>query len=103
MRPAYRNALSWLVPGALVGIFSYAFVAYAPDFAKTIVLLIAVVVIWSDRPFPKSVLFWLPLVLGLLCAIVGKITGEGVWGRVAFICICLRAAYRVFEWAARPT
>lgn len=104
MRSAYKNLLLWLLGEAFVGAFSYAFVTYAPDFAKTIILLIAVVVIWYDRPFPKTLLFWLPLALGFFCAVVWRITGEDVWGRLAFVCICLRAAYRVFDRAAaRPT
>jgi hypothetical protein len=104
MRPAYKNLLLCLFGETFVGVFSYAVVTYAPDFAKTIILLIAVAVIWYDRPFPKTVLFWLPLALGLFCAVVWKITGEEVWGRLAFVCIWLRAAYRVFDWAAaRPT
>ena len=100
MRPAHNKRLLWLVGVAFVGVFSYAVVTYATDFVKAIVLLIAVVAIWYDRPFPKSVLFWLPLAVGFFCAVVWKITGEDVWGRLAFVCMCLRAAYKLFDWAA---
>jgi len=43
-------------------------------------------------------LFWLPIILGLLCGVVWRITGEDFWGRLGIECICVRAAYRVIDW-----
>ena len=100
MRPVYKNLMLWLIGATIAAGFFYAFDTYAPDFAKTIILLLAVAVIWNDHPFPRSLLFWLPAVLGLFCAVVWKITGEPVWERLCFVCICVRAIYRVIDRAA---
>jgi hypothetical protein len=93
-----------LLGAAIVGVFFYALFPYMPDFALAIVLLVAVVVIWYDPDFPKrtspsyaTALFWFPIVLGLVCGVVWKITGAEVWGRVGFACICVRAVYRVID------
>jgi len=97
---AHKNLLLWLLGEAVVGVFFFAVASHLSDFAQVIVLLVAVVVIWNDRPFPKTLLFWLPIVLGLFCTFVWKITGEAVWERVGFACICVRAVYRVIDRAA---
>ena len=101
-----RRVVARLLGEAIVGVFFYALFPYMPDFALAIILLVAVVVIWYDRDFPKrtspsyaTALFWLPIVLGLFCGVVWKITGEGVWGRIGFACICVRAVYRVIDRA----
>ena len=110
-RSAYKNLLLRLLGGAIAGVFFYEFVRYAPDFAKLITLLVAIVIIWYDPDFPKrttksyvTLRFWLPIVLGLFCGVVWKITGEDVWVRLGIVCICLRAVDRVIDWAgARRT
>jgi hypothetical protein len=103
------HLLLWIFGEGIVGVFFYAFVTYMPDFAKGIILLAALVVIWYDRDFPKRIgksyatlLFWLPIILGLSCSVVWKITGEDVWGRLGIACICVRAAYRVMDRAVDP-
>ena len=98
---AHKNLLLWLLGEAIAGVFLYAIASHLSDFAQVIILLVAVMVIWNDRPFPKTLLFWLPIVLGLFCATVWKITGEAVWERVGFACICVRAVYRVIDRASR--
>lgn len=99
MQSAHKNLILWLLSATVATALFYAFDRYASDLAKTIILLVAAV-IWNDRPFPKTLLFWLPVVLGFFCAVVWKITGEAVWERLAFACICLRAVYRVIERTA---
>jgi hypothetical protein len=103
---AYKNLMLRLFGGAVVGVFFYALFPHMPDFALTIILLVAVVVIWYDRDFPKrtkksyaTALFWLPLILSLFCAVIWKMTGEDVWARLGFACICVRAVYRVIDRA----
>ena len=103
---AYKNLLLWLFGEAIVGVFFYALFPHVPDFALVIILLVAVVVIWYDRDFPKgtktnyaTVLFWLPIILGLFRGVVWKMTGGDVWGRLGFACICVRAVYRVIDRA----
>ena len=97
-----RRIAARLLGAAIVGVFFYALFPYMPDFALAIILLVAVVVIWYDRDFPKRTspryamaIFWFPIVLGLFCGVVWKLTGEEVWERIGFACICVRAVYRV--------
>jgi len=99
---AYKNLMLWLLVEAIVGVFFYALFTRVPDIAIGIILLVAIVVIWYDRDFPKrtrksyaTLLFWLPIILGLICGAVWKITGEDVWVRLGAACICVRAVYRV--------
>ena len=55
---AHKNLLLWLLGEAIVGVFLYAIASHLSDFAQVIILLVAVMVIWNDRPFPKTLLFW---------------------------------------------
>jgi hypothetical protein len=103
---AYKNLLLWLLGEAIAGAFFYAFVTYMPDFAKIIIVMAVVAVIWYDLYFTKRTrksyatpLVWLPLILGLFCGVVWKITGEDVWGRLGIACICVRAVYRAIDRA----
>lgn len=103
MGSAHRNFLLWLIGEAIVGALFYALVAHLPDFAQVILLVVAIVVIWRDPVFPKrttknsaTLLFWLPIVLGLFCGVVWKITGQGVWANVGLACIYARAVYRIY-------
>ena len=80
---------------------------HLPDSVQGIILLAAVVVIWYRVDFPKrttkiyaTLLFWVPVALGLFCAIMWKVTGGDVWVRIGIACICVSAVYRVFDWAA---
>lgn len=103
MGSALKNFLLRLVAGAVVAALFYALVAHLPDFARVILLLVAIVVIWRDPVFPKrtaksyaNLLFWLPIALGLFCGVVWKITGQEVWINVGLACISARAAYRIY-------
>lgn len=103
MGSACRNYLLWLAGEAIVAALFYALVAHIPDFARVILLLAAVVIIWRDPVFPKrttksyvTLLFWLPIALVLFCGLVWKITGEEIWGNVGIACIFARAAYRIY-------
>jgi hypothetical protein len=105
--PAYKNLVLWLLGEVIAGILFYALFPYMPDFAQAIGLLVAVVVIWYDRDFPKrtspgyaTVLFWVPVALGLFCVVMWKVTGGDVWVRVGIACICVSAVYRITNWAA---
>ena len=105
-RSAHKNLLLSLLRGAAVGALFYALFPYIPDFAQLIILLVAVVAIWWDPDFPKgtspsyaTALFWFPIVPGLLCGVVWKITGEEIWARTGYACICVRALSRVTNWA----
>jgi len=102
-RSAFQNFLFWLLSEAIVGVFFYALINHLPDFAQVIILLLAIVVIWYRVDFPKrttkiyaTLLFWLPVALGLFCGVMWKITGEDVWARLGIVCICVRAVYRVY-------
>lgn len=44
MRSPYENLMLWLLGATIAAPFFYAFDRYAPDFAKTIILLVAVAV-----------------------------------------------------------
>ncbi len=102
-RTGLRNLLLWLLGGAIVGFFFDEFLNYLPDALRAIILLVAVVVIWYRDDSPKrtteifvTLLFWVPIALGLFCGVIWKITGEDVWVRVGIACICVRAIYRVY-------
>jgi len=94
--------LLWIFGEATVGVFFYVFSMYMPDVAIGLVLIVALMVIWYDPRFPKrttrshiTLLFWLPVILGLFCGIAWRITSNDVWMRLGFACICVRAAYRI--------
>jgi hypothetical protein len=102
-RSAFKNLLFWLLGEVIVGVFFYVLLTHLPDFAQVIILLVAIVVIWYDADFPKrttksyaTLLFWLPVALGLFCGVMWKITGEDVWPRLGIVCICVRAVYRAY-------
>jgi uncharacterized membrane protein YccC len=48
-----RRVAARLLGAGIVGVFFSALFPHTPDFALAIVLLVAVVVIWYDRDFPK--------------------------------------------------
>jgi len=105
-----RRVAARLLGASIVGVFFYVLSRYMPDFAQAIILLVAVVVIWWDRDFPRraspsyaTALFWFPIVLGLFCGIAWKITGGEVWVRIGLAFICVRAAYRVIDRASGLT
>lgn len=99
-RTAYKNLLLWLFGGVIVGFFLYELLNRLTDRAQVIILL---VVIWYRIDFPKkttdsgaTLLFWLPLALGLFCGVMWKTSGEDIWVRLGISCICVRAVYRVY-------
>jgi hypothetical protein len=82
----YKNSLLWLLGEVTAGAFFYAFITYMSDFGKAIIVAAAVVVIWWDgryleraRKYYATPLFWLPIILGLFCGVVWRITGEDFW------------------------
>jgi hypothetical protein len=92
---AYMHLLLWISA-------SYAFVTYTPPLAKAVVLGISLAVVWylfswaiSQRPrkshstAPQR----LSSSLGLCCAVVWKITGADVWGRLGIACILVSVGY----------
>jgi hypothetical protein len=100
---ASKNLLLWLLGGAIIGALFYELLNHLPVSAQVIILLVAIVVIWRDPMFPKrttksyaTLLFWLPVALGLFCGVMWKITGEDVWVRLGIVSICVRAVYRVY-------
>jgi hypothetical protein len=102
----YKSLLLWLLGEATAGAFFYAFLTYMPDFAKAIIIAVALVGIWCDgryleraRKYYATPLFWLPIILGFFCGVVWRITGEDFWERLGIACICVRAVYRVIDWA----
>ena len=95
--------LLWLLGGAIIGALFYELLNHLPDSVQGIILLVAVVVIWYRVDYPKrttkirvTLLFWLPIALGLLCGVMWKITGAGIWVRLGIVCICVRAVYRIY-------
>jgi hypothetical protein len=95
--------LLWLLGGAIIAVLFYELLSRLPDHAQVIILLVAVAVIWHRAEFPKrttkiyaTLLFWLPVVLGLFCGAMWKITGADVWVKLGIVCICVRAVYRVY-------
>ncbi len=102
-RAASKNFLLWLLGEAIIGVLFYELLTHLPVAAQVIILLVAIVVIWYRVDFPKrttkihaTVLFWLPIALGLLCGVMWKITGEDVWVRLGIVCICVRGVYRIY-------
>jgi len=102
-RSATKNLLLWLLGEAIIGVLFYELLNHLPVAAQVIILLVAIVVIWYRVDFPKrtteihaTLLFWLPVALGLFCGVMWKITGEDVWVRLGIVCICVRAVYRVY-------
>ena len=102
----YKNLLLWLLGEVAAGVFFYSFVTYMPDFVNAIIVAIAAVAIWWDgryleraRKYYATPFFYLPMILGLFCGVVWRITGEDFWERLGIACICVRAAYRVIDWA----
>lgn len=102
-RSASKNFLLWLLGGLIVGAFLCELLNRLTDRAQVIILVVAIVVIWYRIDFPKrttdsyvTLLFWLPLALGLFCGVLWKITGGDVWVRLGIACICVRAIYRVY-------
>jgi hypothetical protein len=99
--------LLWLLGELIVGVFFYELLNRLTDRAQVIILLVAIVVIWYRIDFPKrttdsyaTLLFWLPVALGLFCGVLWKITGEDVWVRLGIACICVRAVYRIYPLPA---
>jgi len=99
----YKNLLLWLLGGLIVGVFFDALLARLTDRTQVIILVVAIVVIWYRIDFPKTttnravtLLFWLPLALGLFCGVMWKISGGDIWARIGIACICVRAVYRVY-------
>ena len=102
-RSASKNLLLWLLGELIVVVFFYETLNRLTDRAQTIILLVAIVVIWYRIDFPKrttdryaTLLFWLPVALGLFCGALWKTTGEDVWVRIGIACICVRAVYRLY-------
>jgi len=102
-RSASKNLLLWLLGELIVVIFFYETLNRLTDRAQVIILVVAIVVIWYRIDFPKrttdsdaTLLFWLPVALGLLCGVLWKITSEDVWVRIGIACICVRALYRIY-------
>ena len=103
-RSATKNFLLWLLGGLIVGAFLYELLNRLTDRAQVIILVLAIVIIWYRIDFPKKIttdcyvtlLFWLPLALGLFCGVLWKITGGEVWVRLGIACICVRAVYRIY-------
>jgi hypothetical protein len=108
-RSAYKNLLLWLFGEAMIGVLFYELLNRLPVAAQVIILLVAIVVIWYRVDFPTrttkintTLLFWLPVALGLFCGVMWKITGEDVWVRLGIVCICVRAVYRVYPLPEEP-
>ncbi len=102
-RFASRSLLLWLLGGGMIGALFYELLSHLPVAGQAIILLAAVVVIWYRVDFPKrttkmhtTLLFWLPVALGLSCGGMWKMTGEDVWVRLGIMCICVRAVYIVY-------
>lgn len=105
-RSASKNFLLLLFVEAIIGVLFYELLNHLPVAAQVIILLVAIVAIWYRVDFPKrttqihaTLLFWLPVALGLFCGVMWKINGEDVWVRLGISCICARAAYRAIHWA----
>jgi hypothetical protein len=99
---AYMHLLFWLLCEALVGAFFCAFFTYMPDFAKAILGMAALAIIWYDRLFPKRTiksyatpLFGLPMIFNLFCVVAWEITHEYVWSTLVCAGICVTAVYIV--------
>jgi len=102
-RSASKNLLLWLLGELILGVFFYETLNLLTDRAQVIILVVAIVIIWYRIDFPKrttyrytTLLFWLPIALGLFCGVFWKITGGEVWVRIGIACICVRAVYRLY-------
>lgn len=102
-RSASKNLLLWLVGELILGVFFYETLNRLTDRAQVIILVVAIVVIWYCIDFPKrttdrykTLLFWLPVALGLVCGVLWKTTGGEVWVRIGIASICVRAVYRLY-------
>ena len=100
---ASRNLMLWLLGGAIIGALFYKLLDRLPDSVQGIILLVAVVAIWYHADVPKrttkaqvTLLFWLPIVVGLFCVLEWKLTRDQVWVTLGIACACVRAAYRVY-------
>jgi hypothetical protein len=92
----------WLLGELTLGVLFCELLNRLTDRAEVIILLAAIVVIWYRIDFPKrttegytTLLFWLPIGLGLFCGAMWKISGEEIWVRIGIACICVRAVYRI--------
>ena len=102
-RSASKNLLLWLLGELILGVFFYETLNRLTDRAQVIILVVAIVVIWYRIDFPKrtadsyrTLLFWLPVALGIFCGVLWRITDEEVWVRIGIACICVRAVYRLY-------
>ena len=102
-RSASKSFLLWLLGEAIIGVLFYELLNHLPDAAQVIFLFVAIVVIWRDPIFPKrttksyaTLLFWLPVALGLSCGVMWKITGQDAWVRFGIACIYVRAVHRIY-------
>jgi hypothetical protein len=102
-RFAYKKLLLCLLGGLIIGVFFDMLLNRLTDRTQVIILVVAIVIIWYRIDFPKkttnravTLLFWLPLALGLFCGVMWKVTGEEVWVRIGIACICARAVYRLY-------
>ena len=102
-RSASKTLLLWLLGEVIIGVLFYELFNHLSARTQVIILLVAIVVIWYRVDFPKrttviyaTLLFWLPVVLGLFCGAMWKISGADVWVRLGIACICVRAVYRVY-------
>jgi hypothetical protein len=102
-RSAYKNLLLWLLGELILGVFFYETLNRLTDRAQVIILVVAIGVIWYRIDFPKrtadsytTLLFWLPIALGIFCGVLWRITAEEVWVRLGIACICVRAVYTLY-------
>jgi hypothetical protein len=90
-RSAYKNLLLWLLGEAIIGFLFYELLSYLPDAAQVVLLLVAIVVIWRDPVFPRrttksyaTLHFWLPVALGLFCAVHVENNWPGCLGKIRY-------------------
>jgi len=100
---AYKNFLLWLLGGVIVGFFLDELLHRLSDRTQGVILVVAVVGIWYCTDFPTkttnsgaTLLFWLPLALGIFYGVMWKISGEDLWVRMGIACMCVRALYRLY-------
>ena len=105
-RSASKNFLLWLLVEAIIGVLFYELLNHLSVAAQVIILLVAIVVIWYRVDFPKrttqiyaTLLFWLPVALGLFCGVMWKISREDVWVRLGIAYICVRAVDKAIHLA----
>ncbi len=102
-RSETKTLLLWLLGGAIMGVLFDQLLNHLPDSVQGIILLAAVVIIFYPVDLPKrttkicpTLLFWVPVALGLFCVVMWKVTGGYVWVRIGIACICVSAVYRVY-------